>query len=534
MSKRIEDFPIDEALVEEFIRSNKANWEEIPHNGNYIYINCSMVRMQVGWIIPKLLFAKGLQEKTGAKPIFITWRRNELITRLVESFGCLHMAIDDLCAKHPVGLLKASARVAGLFLAGGSGERIKEMKYKDILIGRCLYEDILRTSSLSTIRTVRNRVCCKKILHILWAIESLEKLHKKYPVQYAITDDMAYHEGIFIKLFWRLGARVFASSNVGESELLPDANGEIMRTPVLSRLRYEKLISEVTKEQALSAGRILEERFQGKNGKDLDRGAYADKKVYDRSELLEQLQVDESKKNVVIMAHTFTDAVFNYGSYYFRDYYDWLEKTLEIAEPVTTVNWILKPHPTRGAYNESVDSIEEMFARHHQSHMALLPDEVSAESIKHIADVILTIGGNAGAEFACLGIPAIIVGKPYYHGWGYTIEPGSFEEYKTTLEQIEALEPLSEQQIEMARKIFYLKNNEQVKTELPYTDELASLINQTYQAMIHKMAVNYFQNNAGTKAYNNQILQDITAYMKEHSLQSSNYYKKGIYRAEQL
>ena len=91
---------------------------------------------------------------------------------------------------------------------------------------------------------------------------------------------------------------------------------------------------------------------------------FTGKKVFTREELQKKLGLDDKKKNVVIMAHTFTDAVFNYGNYYYRDYYDWTEKTLKIASKVKDVNWILKPHPTRAAYNESKDSIENMFKKY--------------------------------------------------------------------------------------------------------------------------------------------------------------------------
>ncbi len=78
MSKK-ESFPISESIVRDFIDVNKKKWIKVPSNGKYIIINLSMVRMQVAWVIPKLLYAKGLQEKTGAIPVALTWKTNPLV-----------------------------------------------------------------------------------------------------------------------------------------------------------------------------------------------------------------------------------------------------------------------------------------------------------------------------------------------------------------------------------------------------------------------------------------------------------------------
>lgn len=114
----------------------------------------------------------------------------------------------------------------------------------------------------------------------------------------------------------------------------------------MSNEKYKEEIKTISYDKIDEAEKLITDRFSGANGREIDRGAFAGKTVLTRDELIERIGLDGNKKTVVIMAHTFTDAVFNYGTYYFRDYYDWLEQTLKIAKNVYTVNWILKPHPT--------------------------------------------------------------------------------------------------------------------------------------------------------------------------------------------
>ncbi|MCQ2520933.1 MAG: hypothetical protein MJ105_01015 [Lachnospiraceae bacterium] len=536
MKKREESFPITKEIVDDFIKINSKQWSEILPNGKYIYINLSMVRMQAAWVIPKLLYAKGIQEKTGAVPVAITWSNNELLTRFFDSFGIKHISLDDLCYKHPFLGLKSFFKSFFSLYAHKDSKYIKEIKIKDLDIGYSLYEDILRTSSLSTLKTSRNKIAFKKTFHILWVVYCLQNFIKKNPLQYAVMDDLAYHEEMLVRLFLKSGAKVVACEHESETFIQLREDGTVKRRPQMANEKLHPmgngLISASDLEIAMEwTNNYLNERFQGKNGRAIDRGAFAGKKILNKEEMHDLIGSDREKKTVVIMAHTFTDAIYNYGFYYFRDYYDWLENTLKIACEVDNVNWILKPHPTRKSYNESTDSIEDMFEHYHKENMYILSDDVSSESIKNIADVIVTIGGNAGAEYACFGIPSIIVGRPYYAGFGYTYEPKTYEEYQNLLTNVRNIEHLSEDQTNKAKYVFYLQNHPS-ENELLFKDDFARMIQKQYNQMFDEIALSYFKDNSETKTYNDDILKNITEYYQSHNMKEVEYFKRGYQFAD--
>ena len=526
MNKNLESFPISEEVVKKFIEYNKSQWPEIKPSGKYIIINLSMVRMQVAWVIPKLLYAKALQEKTGATPIALTWRPNPLLTEFFESFGIMHISLDELCKKSKGGFVRAAAKTLAFTAMHNSGEAVKNYKILNINVGRNLYEDILRTSALSTIHSCKNKIVAKKLFHITWAMYALNKFIKTHPVEIAVMDDFAYHEGAFIKLFRENGAKVLACSNANHETLQYDDNGEILTRKAISNEKYKEEIKTISDDKIAEADKLIADRFSGANGREIDRGAFAGKNVLTKDELAAKLGLELGKKTVIIMAHTFTDAVFNYGTYYFRDYYDWTEQTLKIAREVTNVNWVLKPHPTRHAYNESADSIEDMFARYKSDNLFFLDDSVSTESIKELADLLITIGGNAGAEFACFGIPAIIVGKPWYAGFGITIEPKSYKEYKALLQNANTIEKLSDDKIAIAKKLFYLRNSKD-KNSKKYDEDYYNLLNGEYSSMIKNMAIEYFKGNYGTKNYNIVTLQKYIELASKKNARESIYYEWG-------
>ncbi|MDE6743058.1 MAG: hypothetical protein K2J95_04155, partial [Lachnospiraceae bacterium] len=453
-----------------------------------------------------------------------------LLKELFQSFGFYHIALNSMDKRNARAFIKAVGKFFQCLLFYNTGEKLETLHAGKIQIGKPMYEDIIRTSSLSTIRTVKNKICMKKIFHLLWTFYSLDQLCKKYKPNFVVCDDIAYHENMFLRLWISYGAKIYSCNYIDEHIIQWKNDGDLLTRSDMERRRYVKELENVPVEAIEWSEKYLKERYEGKNGREIDRGAFAGKRVLSREEAIREIGLDQTKKNVVIMAHTFTDAVFNYGTTYFRDYYDWTEQTIKIASKINSVNWILKRHPSRNLYNESEDSIEDMYSRYQTPNIYLLSDEVSAESIRNFADVIITIGGNAGAEFACEGVPPVIVGKPYYCGFGYTIEPKTKNEYIKCLQNISDIQPLTEEQVIIAKKIFYLRNHEST-TSLAFRDEFSRLITAEYQGMIEKIAQQYFLSNEGTQKYNNNCMCFVKNYFKTHDIRKCEYYRRGVLRA---
>ena len=525
-----EDFPISGNVLEKWIKHNKNNVVHVDRSKarNYIYINLSMVRLQTAWILPKILFALGMAEKTAAKVIAITWHPNTDLKRLLASYDISMISLEEVCRKDIRAFFLAGLKTMGLMLRGGSGETLKKLKFGDIPAGRAIYEDILRTSELSTIASIFNFICIKKIFHLLWMQYSLDHyLTANHPF-FCVSDDLAYHEGMQLALFHIHGSGIKNVSGSGMGRVEFDDKLRTVRWHYMDYLYCHEHINEVGNEGVEAAEKYLGDRFQGKNGRNIDKGAFKGKKVWSREDGIRELGLDPRKKNIVIMAHTFTDAVFNYGDIYFRDYYDWTEQTLHIAGSVRDVNWILKPHPTRSAYHESKDSIERMYEKYKEDNIFLLSDNVSAESVKNIADAIITIGGNAGAEFACFGIPAVIVGNPYYKGFGYTIEPKSLKQYESCLKKMSKVKPLNAEQMIKAKKVFYLQNiRKKEESNDSFKDEFAELLNEKYSRMLDDMAIEYFEKDDGTVKYNDEITLAACEFLSTNDYRKTDFYRAG-------
>lgn len=213
--------------------------------------------------------------------------------------------------------------------------------------------------------------------------------------------------------------------------------------------------------------------------------AYLSKQVINVSDL-EKLVFGDSKKsnfNVVVAAHVFSDAPnLNYRQIY-RDYFSWFVETLKITSEIKSVNWIFKPHPSRGFYNEG-DTFHKYFYKYKKDHMFLFPDSVSTKGVFDIAHTIITVRGTIGLEAACLGIPTILCGESPWSELGFSSLATNPKGYVDLLSNVKDSPKLSSHQILLARQAahwYFLRSRVPAKFEMDDFDQKIEIKNtQSY------------------------------------------------------
>jgi hypothetical protein len=181
-----------------------------------------------------------------------------------------------------------------------------------------------------------------------------------------------------------------------------------------------------------------------------------------RGEVLGSLGLDPARRTAVVYSHILWDANMFYGEDLFADQEEWLVQTVRAACANEHVNWIVKLHPAtlwklkREGLAGELD--EERALRRRigllPAHIALLRPEsdVSTRSVFDLTDVGITIRGSIGFELPCLGVPVLTAGTGYYAGRGFTIDSATPEEYLGRLAAIEAIPPLTPEEVELARR----------------------------------------------------------------------------------
>jgi len=135
------------------------------------------------------------------------------------------------------------------------------------------------------------------------------------------------------------------------------------------------------------------------------------------------------------------------------DYWQWLTQTLATCAHATDVVWVVKPHPSCDFHHEE-GMVEKMVADLAAPNVKLCPRDLNTRSLESCADAVVTVHGTAGLEFACVGVPIVLAGRPFYSQFGFTVEPESREEYERVLLRLQDVRPLTPEQRRRAVQIF--------------------------------------------------------------------------------
>lgn len=516
------DFQIEEDVLDEFVKWNHAEWSNTGKRENgYCFINYIMINKELSLMLPKILYAKAIEKEMGLVPVILDWGSNRSLDKLYQSFGIESINVHKKMAMNFSGIIKSLLIVQKY--KKKTGLELQQLTINGACVGKNIYGDILRSSSLSTIRSVDNKVCFRKIFTLSLFADTISKIVKKYPPKVCISDDWAYNEGIVLEYMNQAGAYM-TQINLRRENILTTGKG------VFERYRHSEMRTQIV--QYMEAHPEIEEgvvdaylqrRFEGKNCSFRDKVAFQGKRNLSREEWNVSMGLDPDKKNVVIMCHTFSDAVFNSEYSAFRDYYDWTEQTLQLISQMNHVNWIIKPHPARANYNEANDSIEDMFARYKTANMHMFPDDVSTASLKDVADVLVTLCGTSGMEFPCFGIPVIACGKAMYTELGFTMTPATLDEYRDMLLHIDSYEKLDTEQINKARKALYAY----IQCFDVALDDWDEMLYTKLHTMENK-DIAPENVNLEMRKYNTDVLAGLKEFVKEHPWREAEYYKRGM------
>jgi len=172
----------------------------------------------------------------------------------------------------------------------------------------------------------------------------------------------------------------------------------------------------------------LEARFSGQTG---DLGAiYAydvNSVALPRHEMVKQLDLNPDRPLVVVYASHWFDMPHIHGMQNFRDFFDWIMTTVDVAKRNPDVNWLFKSHPCEAWYGGV--TMRELLADVSAPNLRLVPEGWNGHSTICAADGIITYHGTVGVEAASLGKPVLLADRGWYHDLGFVVWAESREHY---------------------------------------------------------------------------------------------------------
>jgi hypothetical protein len=338
---------------------------------------------------------------------------------------------------------------------------ILNLRFGRIKVGDLVYDQVLRNTKSPTIRNINFSVFFE-IARSYFYFQEYDFLLKRSKFEYYIATHTAYPQyGLLCRLALAHDVKVLETTDIQTSlHNLFDPHNPPTYHGALHEALKQSLVENGSQTEYLleNARNDLDKRFNSELNQ-IDAMKAFSGKVYKRQELLEKYGVPSSNKIGFILGHIFIDSPHLSKGMLYNDYYDWLVSTINCCAKSEGIVWIVKPHPSSDLYGEQ-GMVEALVNGAQTSNLFICPADLNTRSLANCADVVVTVHGTAGLEFACLGIPVIVAGTPFHAGFGIHHEPKSRDQYEECLLNAALIEPLSSEQVNLALCVFAQWNKE--------------------------------------------------------------------------
>jgi len=448
-----------------YIQINKKFWNRNKiKNTKDFYIAIDCTNTHPFNLIQNLIIGKYLQKIFNHEILIIDTFYNNYRKKLYDSFLISNFfflgAIFDF--KLFIQVIKI---LNNLLININNIEDFINLKYESIEVGKISYDDYLR----NTYKGTENKINLKLIFFLFKALNSLEKIKKITlinRIKIYNTHELQFNpEAILFQFFLHNNCKIFCKG-VGQTEIglrkfMKFSQRMYNRHSISKNLFIKIYKSKNSNFYEKSGFELIQRRFENKrNINDIHDLTFAfdpKKKVVDRKYICDLFNWDSNKPIIVVFANNIFDGVFEKRTSIFRDNYIWLQKTLELLSDNNNINILVKKHPTEFDIPKIKDITVNIVnnVKKDCKFIEMFPDNIHPSSILNFAHCVLTEHGNAGLEYSCYGIPAIITGDASYYRIGFAYEPKNIREYQNLIKDIHQMKKLNNYQIKKAKIFSY-------------------------------------------------------------------------------
>lgn len=453
--------PPQDAAASRFAEINKPYWESAAKGGANILVEGHLADYGPNYLFRTGLAAKAVQEALGGGHIVVvvngfTYQWQTAI-KAYASFGITKWVFlgRKFMLLGPLLYLLACLLAGMRFLTVRTPQQLLDIHLGGIKIGDLIYDEVLRTTKQPTIRLIDWYVY--KVMARSWFYYfQYHWFLSMGRYRYYVATHTAYPEyGLLCRVALQRGITVIETSDIQMSSY--DSIGEKDLPTYHQGINAEILLDLKSVNRSVAGRESLAReglrRRLDSNIKQIDAQKAYSGKTYTPEELRATLNIPADDRIGFVVAHVFCDSPHLSSFMLHADYFRWLESTIECCAESPGITWVVKSHPSCALYGEE-GMVEALVIASGATNIHICPNDFNTSSLRTCADVLLTVHGTAGLEYACLGIPTILAGTPFYAGFGFTHEPQTADAYAAALSQAATIERLSEAQISIALQVF--------------------------------------------------------------------------------
>jgi len=154
----------------------------------------------------------------------------------------------------------------------------------------------------------------------------------------------------------------------------------------------------------------------------------------DRNAIAAHYGWDPEKPILAVYGANWFDYPHVTGLIEYRDFLDWIETTLNVAEERSDVNWIFKAHPVDDWYGiPKGTSLDDMTRARGRSHMQPCERSWNGADILSAVDGLVCCHSTAGLEMGAKGKPVLVAHNGWYGEAGFTVTATTKSDYRDKL-----------------------------------------------------------------------------------------------------
>jgi hypothetical protein len=333
-----------------------------------------------------------------------------------------------------------------------SKEDLIILKHKEIVIGDLVYDTYLRYKPAPTVN-IKDPFLEQILKSAFYIFENFEMKIKEVNFHYLFTSYCAYiQHGIPVRIALREKIKVISFGNYDQLARVVD---EHYPTHFKDYTNYKELFSKLSnseKENALNISREhLKSRFDGR----VDVSTYyMGKSAFSTKIESKKILKESSNKKIILFLHCFFDSPHIHRWMDYPDFYDWLDRTLEIVSN-KNVDFYVKSHPNAiEGNNVIVEEFKNKFKKINFLSAEVNNNQLIAEGF----DLAITVYGTLGHEYPYFGIPVLNAGDNPHINYNFCIHPKNRQEYENYLDNLESFKFEKDEFKKEIEEFYYMHN----------------------------------------------------------------------------
>lgn len=277
---------------------------------------------------------------------------------------------------------------------------ILNISIKNVKIGDLIYDGYLRKYNLPTI-DISSRIFQNYLLNTIELFFFWDKYFKDNEVKAVILSHTVYEFGFILRIATKKNIKVFSAGSF--FIFSHDENNQTIFDMKYYKAEFKKYSNKLQLKFLNDAKNELTKKFSGKKTIENKVSALPADSPFNDKKYNKHVLVKNNKKKILIAAHHFSDAPNVYGNFIFNDFYDWIDFLGKKSEN-SDFDWYIKFHPMEFESNKKTSN----YFLNKYKNIKLIDKDVShGQLISEGINLVLTVYGTIGLEYAYFGIPVI-------------------------------------------------------------------------------------------------------------------------------